>query len=64
MKKPISILLLLILALQMVSMVYAWEVERPAGTIDIIDRTENAYTNGEASVGLGVSIDKYNRKFF
>jgi hypothetical protein len=62
-KKIVSITLLFILVLQTVSIAYAWEVERPAGTIDIIDRTENAYTNGEASVGLGVSIDKYIEHF-
>jgi hypothetical protein len=63
MKKLMTIALLLIFVLQTVSIAYAWEVERPAGTIDIIDRTENAYTNGEASVGLGVSIDKYIEHF-
>jgi len=60
MKKLMSIALLFILALQMVSMVYAWEVERPAHDIDIKERTENAYTNGEASVGIGVAIDDYD----
>lgn len=60
MKKIVSTALLFILALQIVSVVYAWEIERPAYDIDIKERTENACTNGEASVGIGVAIDDYD----
>jgi len=57
MKKIISAILLLILALQTAPLVYAWEIERPGGDIVIRERTENASTNGEASVGIGVVIN-------
>lgn len=60
MKRILSTALSLILVLQAVSMVYAWEIERPAYDIDIKERTENACTNGEASVGIGVAIDDYD----
>jgi hypothetical protein len=60
MKKLILTTLLFILVLQTVSIAYAWEIERPAYDIDIKERRENAYTNGEASVGIGVAIDDYD----
>ena len=63
MKKIVAPLLLTILLLQMVSVARAWEIERPGGHIDILERDENAYTNGEASVGLGTSIDHYIENF-
>jgi len=59
MKKLVAIILIFILALQTASIVYAWEVERPAKNITIGERTENASTNGEASVGIGVAINYY-----
>lgn len=57
MKKIIIPLLLTILLLPMVTLAWAWEIKRPSGDIDFKERTENACTNGEASVGLGVCID-------
>ena len=60
MKKLAAIILIFILVLQMASIVYAWEVERPSNDINIKERTENASTNGEASVGIGVAIKDYN----
>jgi len=37
----------------------AWELERPGGHITINERTENATTDGKASVGLGVHVAHY-----
>lgn len=58
-KKPLTIAITAILLLQMVSLAWAWEYERPGGDIDVEDRTESAYTNGEASVGIGVASWEY-----
>ena len=44
----------------MVTLAWAWEIERPGDDFNIKERTENAYSNGEASVGLGVGIDDYD----
>lgn len=35
-------------------------LERPSADIDIQERVENAFTDGEASVGIGVAIDDYD----
>jgi len=59
MKKIIVPLLLTILLLLMITSAWAWEIERPGGDIPIRERTESAYTNGEASVGLGVVVNNY-----
>ena len=40
--------------------VFAWELERPGGMIPVNERDENATTNENASVGLGVHIYTYN----
>ncbi len=59
MKKIIIPLLPTILLLLMITSAWAWEIERPGGDIPIRERTESAYTNGEASVGLGVVVNNY-----
>jgi hypothetical protein len=41
-------------------LVWAWKVERPYRDVNIKDRTDNSYTNGEVSVGIGVAIDDYD----
>jgi len=46
----------------MISLVWAWQIERPSGSIDIEERVENAYTDGNASVGIGVAIDDYRER--
>ena len=43
----------------MVSLAWAWEYERPGSDIDVESRTESAYTNGEASVGIGAASWEY-----
>jgi len=58
-KKPLATAVTAILLLQMVSLAWAWEIERPGAFIEVNDRVENAYTDGYASVGLGASIDWY-----
>lgn len=39
---------------------FGWELERPGGSLNIDERTENASTNEYASVGLGVHIETYS----
>ena len=36
-----------------------WELDRPSSDVDLIERVENASTNDEASVGIGVHIAEY-----
>ena len=55
-----AIMLLSVLLLQLISVAYAWEIERPGDDFNIKEREESRYTNGEASVGLGVAIDDYD----
>jgi len=56
----IATLVMLLLLLQSSFSVWAWGIERPYRDIDIKDRVDNSYTNGEASVGIGVGIDDYD----
>jgi len=63
MKKPLAILFLTILLLQMVLMAQALEIERPSEVVKIKRRVQNAYTNNEASVGIGVYVDQYSTEF-
>jgi len=58
-KKSFALVLLSILLLQLISMAWAFDVERPGGSLHIYQRTDSSYTTGKTSVGLGVSIDEY-----
>ncbi|NWF86302.1 hypothetical protein HXY32_00565 [Candidatus Bathyarchaeota archaeon] len=57
--KPLVTIVILLIALLHLPNVLTWELERPGGTITINERTENATTDGKASVGIGVHIEKY-----
>lgn len=59
MRRSLVIMAAVLLLLHMVSAVWALKLERPANHLDIKQRDENAFTNGKASVGLGVSVDQY-----
>ena len=59
MKRLLAITIAIILFLQTVSLSWAWELERPSDDIDIMERTENAFTDGDACVGIGVDIHSY-----
>lgn len=39
--------------------VLAWELERPSMLFEIGDRAESSFTDGRASVGLGIRISEY-----
>lgn len=45
--------------MSLASSVMAWESERPSAYIIFDDRTENSYTDGAATVGLGVHVTEY-----
>jgi len=66
MKESLGTIVLTILLLQPISAALAWELERPADVTSswsIDQRAENSYTNGEASVMLGVDISRYHVNF-
>ncbi len=64
MKKTLAAIITTIILLSLVlPLAWAWQIERPYHTVDILDFVENSNTNNEASVGLGVSIDKYIENF-
>ena len=60
MRRTFSLLLLFVLIVQLISLTYAWEIERPGEDIKIRERNESGHTNGEASVGLGVDVFRYH----
>jgi hypothetical protein len=51
------------MVLPMVPTVLAWESERPSNHVSISQRTENAATDGKASVGLGVNVVGYRENW-
>jgi hypothetical protein len=60
MKRLHSAILVILLALTMAPSAWAWEIERPSQHLGFVEqRTENATTNGEATVGLGVHVTDY-----
>lgn len=60
MKRLHSAILVILLALTMVPSVWAWEIERPSEHLGFVkQRTDNATTNGESTVGLGVHVFNY-----
>jgi len=58
-KRVIIALLAIIVWAPTISLARAWEIERPGAFYPLQERTESLYTNGQASVGLGVSIGPY-----
>jgi len=60
MKNIIAIATITLLLLQTLYPTLAWNLERPADHIRIGDRVENASTDGNAAVGLGIAIGYYN----
>jgi len=56
----ITFIIILILQLMSLALVFALEFERPRRDIDVGQRVENARTNGEVSVGLGIEVDDYD----
>lgn len=64
MKKALTVwFLAFLMVLPMVPTVLAWESERPSNHITISQRTENAATDGKASVGLGVNVVGYRENW-
>lgn len=59
-KELFASFLALVLLAQLVSTVFAWEMERPSATYTVARREDKNKCNGEASVGLGIDIDTYN----
>jgi len=60
-KRELTVAVLALLMLLLLSSTgLAWNFERPGKYIDINERTENAKTDGKASVGLGVHISCYS----
>jgi hypothetical protein len=68
-KSWVSLLLIALLLLMSVRVVVAqeeeptWEMERPSYEVNINQRTENSYSDGEASVGLGVHVAGYQEDY-
>jgi len=59
-RKSVSFSFLLLLGLTMlVPTASAFGLERPGGYVRINQRTENAKTDGHASVGIGVGFEDY-----
>ena len=49
-----------LLLLSIIPTALAWEIERPSTTLSLVEeRTGNATTNGDATVGLGVHVYRY-----
>lgn len=64
MKCFVPLALLIILGLNLFSMVWAdnvWIRERPGNDLDLSDRIENNWSDGNVSVGVGVDIYKYEK---
>jgi hypothetical protein len=54
----ISLVILLVLV-QLIPLTYAWETERPGGSLHFDEAIYNRETDGLAAVGLGVAINDY-----
>jgi len=58
-KRLLATLSMLSILISIIPPVMALELERPGGDIQVDERTENAFTDGKAAVGLGVHAEKY-----
>jgi hypothetical protein len=52
-------LIICLLLIPLIPRVFALEYERPDDYVSIGDRVDTSYTDGQASIGLGVHIDSY-----
>lgn len=60
MKKRLSLILTALLLSSIIPTAFAWEIDRPSTSLSFFkERAENATTNDEASVGLGVQVATY-----